>query len=417
MELSQQELQRVKVIENAVQGRITVGEASTLLQLSGRQVKRLKARYRPEEVDWVRHGNYGLAKPWALSEVIRNRIVRLAREKYAGFNDSHLTEKLVEVEKIAVSRETVRRLLRKSGLRSPQKRRARKYRMRRERKPRMGMMVLADASRDQWLEGRGPVMTLLGFQDDATGKMLACEFREEHEDTIGYLRQLRCMVERYGIPLSLYRDQHSTFQRNDKHWTVEEELAGRQAPTQLGRVLEELGIESIRALSPQAKGRIERMWKTFQDRLKSELRLEKASTVEHANQVLQAFRQDYNERFAVAAREAVKDFRPLSQKLNGDRLFSLRYERMVGKDHVIQFGARSIQLPASKGKLGYAGARVELSHQLNGELHVWHGEDHLLSVPVPLDYTPGRAPPRPAARRKKEPRVYVFAGRPFNAVR
>jgi hypothetical protein len=417
MELSQQELQRMKVIENAVQGRITVAEASTLLQLSGRQVKRLKARYRPEDVDWVRHGNYGLAKQWTLSEAIRNRIVTLAREKYTGLNDSHLTEKLVEVEKIAVSRETVRRLLRKSGLPSPQKRRARKYRMRRERKPRLGMMVLADASRDQWLEGRGPVMTLLGFQDDATGKMLACEFREEHEDTIGYLRPLRSMVERHGIPLSLYRDQHSTFQRNDKHWTMEEELAGRQTPTQLGRVLEELGIESIRALSPQAKGRIERMWKTFQDRLKSELRLAKVCTVEQANQVLEAFRQDYNERFAIAARETGNDFRPLSKKLNRDRLFSLRYERVVGKDHVIQFGARSIQLPAKKGKLGYAGARVELSHQLNGELHVWHGEAHLMSMALPLEYTPGRAPRRPAVRKKKQPRVYVFAGRPFHAVR
>ena len=176
MGLNQQELQRVKVIENAIQGRITVAEASTLLQLSGRQVQRLKARYRPEDVDWVRHGNYGLAKPWALSEVIRNRIVRLAREKYAGFNDSHLTEKLVEVEKIAISRETVRRLLRTSGLRSPQKRRARKYRMRRERKPRMGMMVLADASRDQWLEGRGPVMSLLGFRMMRPGKCWRVSF-------------------------------------------------------------------------------------------------------------------------------------------------------------------------------------------------------------------------------------------------
>lgn len=417
MELSQQELQRVKVIENTVQGRITVAEASTLLQLSGRQVKRLKARYRPEDVDWVRHGNHGRTKTWALSESVRKRILELARDKYAGFNDSHLTEKLVEVEKIAVSRESVRRMLRKSGLRSPQKRRARKYRSRRERKPRMGMMVLADGSRDQWLEGRGPVMTLLGYQDDATGTVLACEFQLEHEDTVGYLRQLRSMVERHGIPLSLYRDQHSTFQRNDKHWTLEEELAGRQTPTQLGRVLEELGIESIRALSPQAKGRIERMWKTFQDRLKSELRLAKASTLEQANEVLEAFRQDYNRRFAVTARETGNDFRQLSKKVNADRLFSLRYERMVGKDHVIEFGGRSIQLPAKKGKVGYAGRRVELSHQLNGELHVWNGEEHLMWMAVPLDYTPGRAPQRPAVRKKKQARVYVFAGRPYNAVR
>jgi transposase len=411
MELSQRELQRVKVIENAEQGRITVAEASGLLQLSSRQVKRLKASYVPDQVDWVRHGNRGRPKPWAMAEAAKKRIVELARSKYAGFNDSHLTEKLVEEEKISVSRETVRRLLRKAGLRSPHKRRARKYRSRRERKARLGMMVLTDASREDWLEGRGPALTLIGYQDDASGQVLVCGFQLEPEDTLGYLRQLRALVERHGVPLSLYRDQHGTFQRNDKHWTLEEQLAGRQAPTQLGRVLEELGVESIPALSPQAKGRIERLWKTFQDRLKSELRLAGAATLEQANAVLERFRPDYNRRFAVPAREAGNDFRPLSKKLNWERLFSLKYERTVGKDHVIQFGARSIQLPAQEGRQGYAGARVELSHQLNGELHVWRGQQELLVMKLPLDYAPGLAPRQPAQRSKKRPRIYVYAGR------
>jgi transposase len=417
MELSQRELQRVKVIENAVQGRITVREASELLKLSPRQVKRLKARYQPNDVDWVRHGNRVRPKPWAISEAVKKRIIDLARNKYAGFNDSHLTEKLVEVETIVVSRETVRRLLRQAKLRSPHSRRARKYRARRERKARLGMMVLTDASREDWLEGRGPALTLIGYQDDATGQVLACAFQLEHEDTLGYLRQLRSLVERHGVPLSLYRDQHGTFQRNDKHWTMEEQMAGRQTPTQLGRVLEELGIQSIRALSPQAKGRIERLWKTFQDRLKSELRLAGACTLEQANDVLERFRQDYNRRFAVAAREVANDFRPLSKKLNWDRLFSLRYERVVGKDHVIVFGARSIQLPAQKGQQGYAGVRVELSHQLNGELHVWYGQQDLFSMLLPLDYAPGLAPRQPAQRSKKSPRIYIYAGRPATATR
>jgi hypothetical protein len=417
MELNQRELQRVKVIENAVQGRITVAEASGLLQLSRRQVKRLKARYEPDQVEWVRHGNRGRPKPWAIGQKVKNRILELAQGKYAGFNDSHLTEKLVEMERIAVSRETVRRLLRGAKLRSPHRRRARKYRARRERKARMGMMVLTDASREDWLESRGPALTLIGYQDDATGQVLACGFQCEPEDTVGYVRQLRALVERHGVPLSLYRDQHGTFQRNDRHWTIEEQMAGRQTPTQLGRILEELGIESIRALSPQAKGRIERLWKTFQDRLKSELRLAGARTLEHANQVLERFRQDYNRRFAVEAREAANDFRPLSRKLNWDRLFSLRYERVVGKDHVIVFGARSIQLPGQTDRAGYAGARVELSHQLNGELHVWHGQRDLYSIPLPLDYAPGLAPRQPVQRSKKKPRIYVYAGRAAMAAR
>ena len=134
MELSQKELQRVKVIENAVAGRLTVRQAGDLLGLSQRQVKRLKQKYEPGDVDWVKHGNVGSKKPWGLSQAVAERIVKLAREVYVGFNDSHLTEKLVEAEKIAVSRETVRRLLRGAGMGSPQKRRARKYRSRRERK-------------------------------------------------------------------------------------------------------------------------------------------------------------------------------------------------------------------------------------------------------------------------------------------
>jgi hypothetical protein len=417
IELTAEELKRVKVIENAVMGRITVVEAARLLKLSTRQVKRLKRRFESDCVEWVRHGNRGQPKPWALAEAMREKIVELARGKYSGFNDSHLTEKLVEVEEIQVSRETVRRILRRAGVRSPQKRRAPKYRARRERKARLGMMVMTDASREDWLEGRGPVLTLIGYQDDATSLVLAASFQLEGEDTVGYLKQLRAMVERYGVPLSLYRDQHGTFQRNDKHWSLEEELAGKQGPTQFGRVLEELGIESIRALSPQAKGRIERMWKTFQDRLKSELRLSKASTLEQANQVLERFVEDYNRRFAVEAKEAASDFRRLSRQVNWDRLFSLKYERVVGKDHVIQFGARPIQLPARKGKLGYAGTRVELSHQLNGELHIWQEQQHLHSLELPLGYTPGRAPRRPQTRKQTRPRIYAFAGRPAVAIR
>jgi hypothetical protein len=417
IQLSQKELQRVKVIENAVAKHITVAKAAELLKLSLRQVKRLKARCRPGEVAWAWHGNRGRPKPWRISEALRQKVVELAGGKYAGFNDSHLAEKLREVEAVALSRETVRRILRGAGMKSPQKRRPPRYRSRRERKARLGMMVLTDASREEWLEDRGPLLTLIGFQDDATSRVLAARFQLEPEDTVGYLRVLRRMVERHGVPLSLYRDRHGSFQRNDPHWTLEEELAGRQAPTQLGRVMEELGIQQIAALSPQAKGRIERLWKTFQDRLRSELRLARASRLEQANQVLERFIEDYNRRFAKPAREAGNDFRRLSKKLNWDRLFSLRYERVVGQDHVVSFGSRQIQLPARNGKQGYAGARVELSHQLNGELHVWLGDTRLCRMELPLSYVPGRAPQRPSARTKKKPRIYVFAGRPAVAVR
>jgi len=194
IELSQRELQKVRVIENTVAGYVTVRKAAELLQLSQRQVKRLKAKCRSGDAAWVKHGNTGTPPSWAIPAAVRERVVEFARTKYAGFNDTHLPEKLVGVERIPISRESVRRVLRGAGLRSPQKRRPKRYRARRERKPRFGAMVLGDASREIWLENRGPGLTLLGFQDDATSQVVAARFQLEYEDSIGYLRLLRQMV-------------------------------------------------------------------------------------------------------------------------------------------------------------------------------------------------------------------------------
>src|ERR1700682_2723777 len=258
--MSQKEFERVKVIENAAGGRLSVREASRLLQLSERQVQRLKRRYQADSVAWVQHGNRGRSVPWAVSLPQKQLILTLARGKYLGFNDSHLAEKLRDEEDLSASRETVRRPLRAAKLASPQKRRPRKYRSRRPPRPRFGMMTLTDASRHDWLEGRGPELTLIGFQDDATAQILAAHFQREAENTVGYLLALHAMITAHGVPLSLYRDRHSIFQRNDSHWTLAEQLAGKQSPTQLGR--------------------------TCQDRLVSELRLARATTLPKANAVL-----------------------------------------------------------------------------------------------------------------------------------
>jgi transposase len=382
--MSQKEFQRVKVIENAAGGRLSVGKASRLLQLSERQVQRLKRRYRPDSVGWVRHGNRGRPMPWAVSLPQKQLILNLARGKYRGFNDSHLAEKLRDEEDLALSRETVRRILRAAKLASPQKRRPRQYRSRRPPRPRFGMMALTDASRHDWLEGRGPELTLMGFQDDATSKILAAHFQLEAENTVGYLFSLRTMVLTHGVPLSLYRDRHGIFQRNDPHWTLAKQLAGKQSPTQLGRALEELGIQQIPACSPQAKGRIERAWRTFQDRLVSELRLARASTLEQANRVLDRFCADYNQRFARAAADAACDFRSLPRRFDLARCLSLRYWRVVAPDHSISLGAHSIALPPLPGQRGYAGETVELSHQLDGTLRIYRGDTLLRALPLPL---------------------------------
>jgi len=413
--MSQKEFQRVKVIENAAGGRLSVREAARLLQLSERQVQRLKRRHRPDSPDWVRHGNRGRAMPWAVSAPQQQLILNFARGKYAGFNDSHLCEKLNSEENLAVSRETVRRLLRRSGQPSPQKRRPRQYRSRRVPRPRLGMMVLTDASRHDWLEGRGPQFTLLGFQDDATSQILSAHFQLEPENTVGYLRALDVMIATHGIPLSLYRDRHGIFQRNDSHWTLAEQLAGKQAPTQLGRALDELGIEQIPAYSPQAKGRIERAWRTFQDRLVSELRLANVKTLQQANAVLARFCAQFNQRFARPAAQTACDFRSLPRRFDLARCLSLRYQRVVSPDHVVSLGTQAITLPSLPSGRGYAGQTVELSHQLDGTLRVYRGEALLLTLPLPLPETEDRRPaPRTAAQKRKlsTPRIYNLSGRP-----
>jgi transposase len=415
--LSQRQLQRIKVIENAVHGRITVAEGAELLQLSERQVKRLKKRHDENRAEWVQHGNVGRRPPNAIAAGIEQQVLTLASNRYAGFNDTHLQEKLAAVEGLTISRSTVRRILRRAGKASPQKRRAPKYRSRRERRPQEGMMLLVDGSRHDWLEGRGPQLTLLGFTDDATSKVPSAHFQLEHEDAAGYMRLFRKQVTGCGIPLTIYRDQHGTMQRNDKHWSLEEELAGRQFPTQVGRMLEELGIEVIVARSPQAKGRIERMWRTFQDRLRSELRLAGASTLAEANDVLQRFLAGYNERFARTAAKSTSAYRKLDRRIDLDYVFSLRYDRTVGKDHVIALpGGGSLQLPPLVRGRGYAGKKVEVCQQPDGPFHVYLDRQLLHVEPAPAAAAPVRAHPMRKSKtpRKRKPlHIYKLGGAAF----
>jgi hypothetical protein len=277
------------------------------------------------------------------------------------------------------------------------------------------MMALTDASRHDWLEGRGPMLTLIGFQDDATGQILAAHFQLQAENTLGYLRALHAMIAAHGVPLSLYRDRHSIFQRNDPHWTLAEQLAGKQAPTQLGRALDQLGIQQIPAYSPQAKGRIERAWRTCQDRLVSELRLAQAATLEQANAGLARFCADYNQRFARPAADAASDFRRLPRRFDLARCLSLHYRRVVADDHTVTLGTHVIALPPLPGPRGYAAETVELSHQLDGALRVYRGDQLLQTLPMQLEEHAERRPQTLTAAQKRKtplPRIYNLSGRP-----
>lgn len=373
-QLSQKELQRVAVISSCIQGNVTCARAAELLALSPRHIKRLKSRYRQGSAAALAHVSRGRPSPRRLPEPVRTRILALARTRYAGFNDRHLCEKLCEAEGFSLGRETLRRLLRSAGLGSPRKRRAPTHRLRRLARAREGEMLLLDASLHGWLEQRGPQLTLLGLLDDATRKVLAAEFFPT-EDARGYFRLLRRLLRRHGIPLSLYGDRHSIFVRNDDHWSLEEQLAGQRQPTQFGRALRQLGITYIAANSPQAKGRIERLWGTFQDRLTSELRLAGAADLDSANQVLRPFLADYNRRFGRAPREPEKAWRPAPEDL--DRICCFVHERSVSNDNVVQWDGHCFQIPPQPKRFSFAGAKVQIYESLEGKVSIYYADTKL----------------------------------------
>jgi len=372
--LSQKELQRVAVISRCVKGELACARAAGLLCLSVRQIKRLKKRIREDGEAALAHANRGRPSHRRLPDAVLERVLRLARGTYAGFNDHHLCEKLVEREGIALSRETLRRLLRKQGLGSPRKRRAPAHRQRRVRSAQLGELVQLDGSPHDWLEGRGPQLTALGMQDDATGKILAAQFFPS-ETAFGYLCLLRQLLRRHGVPLAFYGDHSGIFVRNDEHWTVEEQLAGKRQPTQFGRALEQLGVTFIAAHSPQAKGRVERLWGVLQDRLTSELRLAKAANIDSANAVLRKFITDYNRRFARLPREATTAWRAAPDHL--DRICAFVHERRVGNDNVVQWEGRRFQIPQQARRFTFAGAKVQIYQALDGRISLYYGKTRL----------------------------------------
>jgi transposase len=378
--LSQKELQRVSVISSCLKGNMACARAAELLSLSMRQVKRLKKRLREQGEAALAHANRGRPSPRRLPDQVRRSVLRLARTTYAGFNDHHLCEKLCEVEGFSLSRETLRRLLRQAGLGSPRKRRAPVHRQRRVRSARLGELVQLDGSPHDWLQGRGPRLTALGMQDDATGKILAAQFFPS-ETAFGYLSLLRQLLRRHGVPVAFYGDRSGIFVRHDDSWTLQEQLAGRRQPTQFGRALDQLGITFIAAQSPQAKGRVERLWGVLQDRLTSELRLAGATNPDSANAVLRIFLADYNRRFARSPREIATACRPAPQNL--DRICCFVHERVVSNDNIVQWQGQRFQIPQQARRFSFAGAKVHLYHALDGRVSLYYGDTRLQHTLAP----------------------------------
>jgi transposase len=358
-------------------GKITLKEAGEKLGVSYRQAKRIRRAIRDRGMKGLVHGNRGRPSHRRLSEKLRQKVLSLAKGKYGEFNDTHLTEFLTGQEGIVLSRETVRRLRREAGQGPKRRRRAPVHRKRREREAQEGAMVLWDGSPHEWFGSKHPACCLMAAMDDATGKLLAARFFP-FEGSSGYLWLLKAVVKRYGVPGVMYHDRHGALHRNDSHWTLEEELAGRQEPTQVGLALEGLGIRSIAALSPQAKGRIERLFGVLQDRLIAELGQRCIETMEGGNGFLKEFVPRFNRRFAISPRESQKAWREVARELDLDRIISFRYHSVVGNDNSIRIGGLVLDVPPGLNRRSYAKAQVEVRQLLDGSWRVYY-QDQLIA--------------------------------------
>ena len=356
------------MLNSVLEYQLPIAQAAETMGVSERHTKRLLAAYRKHGAVALAHGNRGRRPHNAIPEAAAAAVVRLASNGYAGANHSHFTELLREREGIDLSRPTVRRILVKAGIGSPRSRRFQQHRFRRRRMPQEGMLVQIDGSQHPWLEDRGPKLTLLIAVDDATGTVAQAVFRTT-EDTRGYLVLLEGLVRQWGIPLALYSDRHAAFKYNARQKPVPVET------TQFARVMRELGVQQIFALSPQAKGRVERMLETFQDRLVTELRLADASTIDQAKEVLQEFLLKFNARFAVAAEHPETAYRPVPAELSLTETICLKDTRKVARDNTVKYQWRVLQLLPEAERPSYAGLRVDVLERADGELMIqYQGE-------------------------------------------
>ena len=363
--LKQIEQTRLATLNLILEKELSVAEAARILKLSERHTWRMLNAYRKEGAPAVAHGNRGLIPHNSTSQELKERIVQLAKTNYQGLNHTHFTEMLAEKEGISLSRPTVRNILVSAGLPSHRKRRPPKYRCRRPRMPHEGMLIQIDGSYHDWLEGRAPYLSLLLAVDDATGTVPFALFREQ-EDTDGYFLLLDGIIRRRGLPMAVYTDRHAVFKQTGQSSRNRQ----RTGVTQFARAMKELGISLIAARSPQAKGRIERLAGTFQDRLVSELRMAGAADIQDANRILAKFIPRFNARFGLVSAEVKHVYRPLSPKLDLTGILCCRFSHMVARDNTIRHQGRLLQLEPGHGQQSYAGYRVMLLRYPDGRMEV-----------------------------------------------
>jgi hypothetical protein len=392
LEMSQIERRRLVVLHEVKLGKWTLRKASDSLGVSYRQVKRLWSRYQAEGDRGLVHRLRGRASNHRSAPDLQARVLARYREEYGDYGPTLAAECLAE-EGLAVPVETLRQWLKGAGLWSGQRQR-RAHRRRRARKERCGELVQMDGSHHDWFEGRRAWAVLMVMIDDATGRVLARFF--EAETLTAALAMFRDYAVKYGLPQAIYVDRAGIY-RSDREPTQEEILAKQQPQTQFGRAMKELSVELILARSPQAKGRVERMNGTLQDRLVKALRRAKISDLAAANRFLEEeFLEPFNAKFGVPA-SAAGDLHRRAE-LDLPRVLSVQEERVVHSDWTVRWNNAFLQLPRGSGV--QPGERVQICEQLDGRVRVFVGERE-------LSWSPTRSEPqrqRRVARRSGPPK-------------
>jgi alkylated DNA nucleotide flippase Atl1 len=401
--MSQKERDRLKVIEQVAQGRLTQEKAGDLLGLSARQVRRILRRYQKEEDIGLIHRSRGRPSKRKVPAAVRREAVEaLTRKEWRDFGPTFAAEKLAEREGIVVSRETVRKWMIQEELWKPRQRKP-THRQWRGRKECTGEMVQMDTSEHDWFEGRGDEAVLIGMIDDASSQVLMRFF--PGDNTESNMTMLDRYIRRHGRPLSIYADKASHFTVN-RPASIEEQLEGIGPQTQIGRALAQLDIEYIPAHSPQAKGRVERVFGTMQDRLVKELRLADISTIEAANEFLeQTFLPFYNEGFTAEPACPVDAHRSIGDH-DLDAIFSHQEERVVANDYTIQYHHTRYQIARESIKARLRGNKVIVERRLDETIKVRYRGEYLQFRPLPEQPKPKRDEQEAgrSKRRSQQPR-------------
>jgi transposase len=404
--MSQRERDRLRVLHEIKQKHLTQVEAARRLKVTDRHVRRMLVRIGEQGDGGIVHRLRGQPSNRKLAAPLEQKILARVRHRYADFGPTLAVEHLAK-DGLPVSRETLRKWMIRSGLWRPRRPRVKAVHVWRERRACFGELVMQDSSPFRWLEDRGPACQLIALIDDATSRIWAR--LAEHDSTEENLQTLGGWLRRYGRPLAHYTDRNSIF-RTTRTAQLAEQLRGHPARTQFGRALNELGIEWIAAHSPQAKGRIERLFETLQDRLVKQMRLAGIDTLEAANQFLELrFIPDWEQRFTVTPRKPRNAHRRLGPDHRLEEILSVRVARQVAQDHTVSWEGNRWGVSREEVRAGLRGAHVEIERRLDGS-HWLRFRGRYLRLrhcpqPPPRAASPsGLRPPGLAAKKNKQPK-------------